>query len=233
MTATVTGVASALQPTGAVTFTITDPNSQSVSCSPTAGPTFVSSNVYTYSCNFVTALAGTYRAAATLAADANYLTATSLTTSIVLGVVTPTFIFGESPSSPTLGQVLTFTSTIVGSNSLAAPTGTISWGLSGSASGCATNTGPTVVSNNTTYTCTVTTPNIGTYTVNPSYSGDLNYSSATAIAPISIVIAQAVPSVIITSSPASPVLGGTNTYTAAVIGAVGATAPGERRSLGR
>lgn len=226
LTATVTGVAGALQPTGGVNFVITDGSSQVVSCSPTVGPNFVSTNVYTYSCNFLTASAGTYHAAATIAADTNYLTASSTLISVVLGVVTPTFVFSESPSSPTLGQVLTFTATIVGSNSLAAPTGTISWGLSGSAVSCGTNTAPTVVSHSTTYTCTIPTPTVGIYAANPNYSGDPNYSSATAPAPISLLISKATPTTVVVISPTNPVLGGSITYTATVTGAVGATAPG-------
>ncbi len=101
----------------------------------------------------------------------------------------------------------------------------MTFSVSGTATSCTTTTGPVTVTNSSLYTCTISTPVTGTYTATATYSGDSNYSSLAATAPISLVVAKATPTIAVTSAPSSPIFGGTITYTATVTGVVGATAP--------
>ncbi len=89
LTTTVSGVSGAVQSTGAVTWSITDPNSQVVACSNPSGPATLS-NVSTYTCTFITSIAGTYHVTSTIAGDTNYIAATSSSVAVDLGVATPT-----------------------------------------------------------------------------------------------------------------------------------------------
>ncbi len=130
-----------------------------------------------------------------------------------------------SPTSPTVGQPLTFTAVVTGANGLPAPTGTITWAVSGQASSCTSTS--TLASGQITagYTCTVAAPVSGTYTVTATYNGDANFSALAPTTPLSVVVAPATPTIAITTSPSSPVLGGTITYTATITGITGASAP--------
>ena len=69
------------------------------------------------------------------------------------------------------------------------------------------------------------TPTTGTYTETATYNGNTYYSALTTTSPISTVVTKATPIISVVATPASPVLGGTITYTATVTGVVGATAP--------
>ncbi len=130
-----------------------------------------------------------------------------------------------APSSPTVGQSLTFTAVVTGTTLLPAPSGSLTWNISGATTACTTTTGPVNDTHTATYTCQIATPIAGTYTATATYNGDTNYSSLSATTPISLVVAKAAPTIAVTSAPASPVFGGTITYTATVSGIVGATAP--------
>ncbi len=224
LTTTITGVSGAVQSTGAVTWSISDPHSGAVVCANQTGPVAISSNVLSYTCTFTTSLTGTYNITSTIATDTNYLTATSSSVSVSVGSATPTIIFTATPTNPSLGQTLTFSATIVGTTA-GAPTGTVTFDVTGTTTSCTATTGPVSVTNSSLYTCTIATPNTGTYTATATYSGDSNYSSLAATAPISLVVAKATPTIAVTTAPASPVFGGTITYTATVTGVVGATAP--------
>ena len=86
-TATVTG--SGPTPTGAVSWTVTDPSGVSVPCSSTSGPTG-SGSVATYTCSISSAVAGTYSATADYPGDSNYGSAsgTDDTADVVAATVT-------------------------------------------------------------------------------------------------------------------------------------------------
>ncbi len=88
LTTTVSGISGALQSTGAVTWSITDPNSQPVTCTNPTGPATLS-NVSTYTCTFTTSVAGTYHITSTIASDSNYLVATSSSVTVSVGAATP------------------------------------------------------------------------------------------------------------------------------------------------
>src|ERR1019366_9234440 len=65
----------------------------------------------------------------------------------------------------------------------------------------------------------------GTYTAIATYDGDANYSSLVPTSPVSLVVVPATPTIVITSAPTRPILGGTITYTATVTGIAGASTP--------
>ena len=225
LTTTVYGIANALVPTGAVSWSITDPNNQPVSCTNPTGPSTVT-NVSTYTCQFTTAIVGQYSITSTIAGDTNYLAATSSPITLTLGVYTPTIYVSASPSNPTVGQPITFTALITGSNTLAAPTGTVTWTITGAASSCSTTTNPSSAPHTSAYGCVIDTPVVGTYTAVATYNGDVNYSSLPATTATSVTVTQATPTIAVTSSPSNPIFGGTITFTATVTGISGATAPG-------
>ena len=225
LTTTITGIAGAVQPTGAVSWSITDPNNNPVTCTNPTGPTAISSNVSTYTCTFTPTIASTYHITSTIAADGNYLTATSSILAVNLASATPTITVVDSPSSPTLGQPLTFTAVVTGVGPNPAPTGSLTWTISGAATSCTSVTGPVEGALTATYTCQIATPVTGTYSASATYNGDSNYSSLAPTATYSLTVAKATPSIAITTSPASPIFGGTITYTATITGVVGASAP--------
>ena len=225
LTTTVTGVAGATQPTGAVTWSITDPASQSVTCSNPTGP-LTNSNVSTYSCTFVTSLAGNYVITSRIASDVNYLAATSSAININLGTSVPSIAVNSSPASPVVGATLTFSAVVSGSPLLPAPTGTLNWSVSGAATSCTSSTGPVNGAHTATYTCTVFAANAGTYNAIATYNGDGNFSSLAPAAATPIVVTAATPSISVSVPVITPLLGGVITYTATVTGVVGATPPG-------
>src|ERR1019366_4890032 len=208
LTTTVVGISGASQPTGAVSWLITDPNSQAVACTNPTGPVALS-NVSTYTCTFTTSIAGIYHVTSTIASDSNYLAATSSSATINLGVATPTIFITDSPSNPTVGQPITFTAVVTGTTLLPAPTGTLTFNVSGAATSCTTTTGPIIGTNTATYSCQISTPIAGTFTATASYNGDGNYSSLGATNPISEIVAKATPTIAVVSSPVSPIFGGT------------------------
>ena len=231
LTTTVTGVAGAVQPTGAVSWTITDPSSQSVTCVNPTGPS-TNSNVSTYTCTFVTSLAGNYVITSKIASDVNYLLATSSAININLGTSVPSIAVNSSPTSPVVGATLTFSAVVSGSAQLPAPTGTLTWSISGAATSCTSSTPAANGAHTATYTCSVFAANAGTYNATATYNGDLNFSSLSPEAATPIVVTAATPSIVVTVPVINPVLGGVITYSATVTGAVGATAPGSSLAWG-
>ncbi|MEI6220445.1 MAG: Ig-like domain repeat protein, partial [Actinomycetes bacterium] len=225
LTSTIVGVVSAVQPTGAVSWAITDPNNQSVTCTP-SGTRSTVSNVTTIDCTFVTVNPGVYHVTSTILGDTNYGPVTSLPLVINLGLTSATIFVSNTPSSPTVGQTLTFTALVSGTALLPAPTGVLVWGVTGAATSCSSTIGAVTGSTSSLYTCQIATPIAGTYTVTAKYQGDGNFAPLPITSPLSVVVGKATPTIAITTSPATPVFGSTITFTATVSGIVGATAPG-------
>jgi surface protein len=163
LTTSVSGITNAILPSGAVTWTLTNPTGGSITCNNPTGPT-TQSGVETYTCNFITSATGTYHATTTIATDGNYSAATSSIVSVNILTATPTIFANYSPSNPTVGQVLTITALVTGKSGSGAPTGTLTWNISGQAVLCTSN--PATVTGTLTelFTCTVATPTAGTYT---------------------------------------------------------------------
>jgi hypothetical protein len=87
-TASVTG--SGATPTGTMTWQVSDPKGNSVSCSSTTGPTG-SSNVATYTCNIADVVAGSYSATASYPGDSYYTSSSATDTALIASQVTVTF----------------------------------------------------------------------------------------------------------------------------------------------
>ena len=112
---------------------------------------------------------------------------------MTLGYTTPTSFISTSPSNPTVGQQITFVDTITGSSSYSAPTGTVTWVVTGAANACTSFTSPASAPHTTAYGCVIATPVSGTYTVTATYSGDINYSSLPTSSPTSVEVTPATP----------------------------------------
>ena len=215
-TATVTGPAGGPTPTGAVTWTLTGPVT---SCASTTGPTGTT-NVATYTCVITASGAGSYTAKAAFAGDTNYSAVTSNTDSFTVAKATPTNVVTNAPASPTLGQSVTYTATVTGPAGGATPTGAVTWTLTGPVTSSASTTGPTGTTNVATYTCVITASGAGSYTAKAAFAADTNYSAVTSNT-VSLTVAKATPTNVVSNAPAAPTLGNTVTYTATVTGPAG------------
>ena len=94
---------------------------------------------------------------------------------------TPTISVTNSPTSPTLGQGVTFTATVTGRSGGATPSGAITWNLSGQVTSCAsitTLTGSGSPAGTATATCTITAAKAGGYSAYASVAADSNYTAA-------------------------------------------------------
>ena len=108
LTTSVSGIAGAIQPSGAVSWTINFSGGGTIPCTNPTGPS-VQGGVSTYTCQFVTANPGVYQVTSTIAGDGNYNAATSSILSINLAVATPSIFVSATPSNPTVGTLVTVT----------------------------------------------------------------------------------------------------------------------------
>jgi large repetitive protein len=166
-------------------------------------------------------------------------TPTNINENLSVVVVNPAFnppkpapTFTISNGTPQAGQPLTFTATLTGSTGGFAPSATgpsppFVWNLMGSPGNpSCTFGGFTTNGNVSTTTCSVTTAQVGVYQVAANYSGDTNYSPATATK--SATVPQLSSTVTLTLvSPAHPTVGGPSLdYRATVNGSAGITPNG-------
>ncbi|HVA02369.1 MAG TPA: prepilin-type N-terminal cleavage/methylation domain-containing protein [Acidimicrobiales bacterium] len=144
---------------------------------------------------------------------------------VALGSATTTVLVAATSSSttPTLGDALTFTATVVPPNSTtAAPTGTIQWSFTQSpgSPACANSTLSTIAGTNTSKaTCSVNPAQVGTYTVAAGYpapGGSGNYLPGSGTGVITVGKAASSTTVTETSSPTPAQPGSKLTFTAAV-----------------
>ena len=94
---------------------------------------------------------------------------------------TPTIAVTNSPTSPTLGQGVTFTATVAGPSGGATPSGAVTWNLSGQVTSCASVTaltGSGSPAGTATATCTITASAAGSYSAYASVAADSNYTAA-------------------------------------------------------
>jgi hypothetical protein len=109
------------------------------------------------------------------ATDSAGLTSYSATGSYTTAA-TPSITVTNSPSSPKLGDTVTFSATVTGPAGGATPTGAVSWSLSGEVGTCDSTTGPTGSSNVAVYTCVISASAGGNYSATASYEGDNAYA---------------------------------------------------------
>ena len=168
------------------------------SCSSVTGPVAGgTSNISTYTCSIVASRAGTYQASFTYPGDTAYNSVTAVTSSNSTYVNVGQLNYSLSQSgSTTLGGSILWTVTLVGSTNATAPTGAVNWSIGGTAgqTACANTSGPSILGNTTTYTCTLSTPAAGTYTVAAAFAGDSNYP-AQAVGSSTITVALQTPTI--------------------------------------
>ncbi len=141
---------------------------------------------------------------------------------------TPTISVTNSPTSPTLGQGVTFTATVTGRSGGATPSGAITWNLSGQVTSCAsitTLTGSGSPAGTATATCTITAAKAGGYSAYASVAADSNYTAAGPSSTDTFTVAMATPTIAVTNSPTSPTLGQSVIFTATVTGPSGGATP--------
>ncbi|MEI6680693.1 MAG: hypothetical protein WCL21_18945, partial [Mariniphaga sp.] len=227
-TGTVTGVTGSVAPTGAPTWLVTGPSAASDICASTTGPVTNGVNSI-YTCVVPATLAGTYTAVISVGLDTNYLAAgpSSPIFSLSISKITPTVTVNTSSGTATLGTTFTFTATVAGAVGGATPTGTGTWSIVGlTGITCSGPTGPTTSTPTSvvTYSCPVVAISAGTYVPVFTYGGDSNYSPTAPTSGFTTTVAKANPTVGVTAG-ATPVLGGTITFTATVTGPTNGVSP--------
>jgi len=224
-TATVSGPTGAVAPSSAGSWAITGVGAVT-SCAAVTGPS-QSFNISTYTCSTVATVAGTYGANFIFIGDSSYnpVTSTASATTTVVAPALPTVVLANLPATPTLGGTQTITATITGATNGLAPSGNMSWNISGTAgvAACTRSFGATSFGNSTIYSCILETPNVGTYVVSASYAGDNNYLTVSS-SPLILTIVKQTPGITVIAS-ANPTLGGTTTLTTTVTGYSFASAP--------
>ena len=199
-TATVTG--SAGTPTGDLTWSVTDPNSNLVSCS-TSTTTLDGNGQAT--CTITNAIAGSYSATGDYLGDTNYATSSGSDTSATVGKATPTTTVSDNAAGVVAGGSFTFTATVTGS--AGTPTGDLTWSVTAPNSNpvsCSTST--TTLDGSGQATCTITSVVAGTYSATANYLGDLN-DAASSGSDSTATVGQAAP-----TSPSISDLPGSGTY---------------------
>jgi len=121
---------------------------------------------------------GTHSLTAQYSGDTNYAAGTSPPFMVTVTQATPFFQeFGVVPSAVTLGQSVTLSARLYGSDSGAVPTGTITF-LDGNTAVPGTVTYGTL-NNTLTATMSYTPTTAGTHNISATYSGDMYYQSIT------------------------------------------------------
>src|ERR1019366_1907456 len=164
-------------------------------CTSNTGPTTVGL-ASTYTCSITATNVGNYTANFTYPGDSHYIAVSAGPQTVSPGKLPPTVSVTVSPGTASLGNTQTYTATVTGVANVTAPWGSVTtgaWaitGTGGTGTSCSSISGPTVLSSTaTTYTCTVTDSNAGTYIGTFTYPGDSNYStkpwssSTTTVAP--------------------------------------------------
>ena len=163
-TATVTGSAGVAS--GDVVWTVTDPNSNAVTCSST---TLDGNGQVT--CAIASVIAGTYSATADYQGDTNYAISSGSDSADVKSSSATTL--ADNASSVAAGGSFTFTATVAGS--AGTPTGNVIWTVTDPNSQPVSCTS-TSLDTNGRVACTVTNAIAGTYSATVAYQGDANYA---------------------------------------------------------
>lgn len=164
---------------------------------------------------------GTSTLVASYDGDNNYLASTSNTLSVVTSQGTATLALATSGSPSTYGTSVTFTASLTGDGSPFASPGVITVTSGGTTIGtCNVTAGATSVQ-----TCAVSTDKLpgGTDTVDATYTGDPNYSEATAS--VSQTVNAVGATVSMTSTPEPSVYGQMVNFTINVQGVSGLATP--------
>ena len=174
--ATVSGPAAGVTPTGTATWSIAGVSG--ITCSSNTGPTG-SSNVATYTCSVLASSAGIYIPLFTYNGDSNYLATTPSSGSTTTVTDTaPVIAVSANSTTASLGSTIVFTATATGPTGATAPTTGGTWNIIGvtGITSCTTTSGPTQASNVSTYTCSVLAGVTGTYSATFTFTGGGAYN---------------------------------------------------------
>jgi hypothetical protein len=201
-------------PSGTVTFTLDGVSVGSA--------TVTSGSPATATITFTVPSSGTHSLQATYNGDTNYLSSTATAVSLNVSKSTPTVLLTPATQTPSAGSTLQITASISPPSSGGTPaTGTVNFTLDGNAVGTALVVGGSPA----TATITITTPAIGSHTLQATYSGDGNYYNATSPG-VTINVSKGSTTLTVTPATTSP-LGGSNMLVTATVNSsvTGATVP--------
>ena len=152
--------------------------------------------------------------------DSNYAPASSSPVTILIEKFSPTLTLTVPGSTASAGGIVTATATIT-SSQLTPPTGSVTFTLDNNTAGIATlgGTSPTY-----TATQSITISSGGTHSIGATYSGDANYSSATA-SPVSVSTGKSATVTTLTATPTTLTAGTAETLTASMAPAAATSSP--------
>jgi arabinogalactan endo-1,4-beta-galactosidase len=204
-------------PSGAVTFSVTNTSTNAVttlpaSCTPASG---------TETCTATETLLapGAYTVVASAAADANYPGATSASTAQTVTTQTLSQVTPSATSEPYGTAVpVTFTVNYVSvADGAAAPSGTVTFNVTGSGTATATCTLSAVSSTQSSCSTGITGLSVGNYSLSVTYAGDTNYAGASSSGS-AFVVSQATASLgLVAATPGSATGGVTSTLLTATM----------------
>jgi hypothetical protein len=208
---------SAAAPTGGITFKSTAGGSfiGSATCGTAKGARIVCTQVFAPTVD----APGTYTTSASYAGDGNYSGSNSAPTSdFSITQQTPTVsVTGVSPASEAYGSgtAVVVTGNLGWSGAGAAPTVPAGSRLTFSSTaggrfGPASCKGPNPIVCQATFTPTATDP-VGSYTINASYAGDINYTAAQSASMANFFVTSDTPVVSLTPNPVTVSFGSTTT----------------------
>src|ERR1019366_10420429 len=144
--------------------------------------------------------------------------------SVTIAPVVPTVTL-NGVGDGTLGGNIVFTATVAGPSGAVAPTGNMTWSISGTAAvtSCVGTPTATSVGNISTFICDVTEFRYGSYIASGIYAGDNNYTTANTTT-VTLSVSNLTPSVSVLQSGSSN-LGGSTTLTAQVVGPAASSTP--------
>ncbi len=225
-TATVSGGTGDPTPTGSVSWAITGPGSPTCADSTLAAGN--PANTATATCVISGVQAGLYSVTGTYVpgADPNYLpVGPSIAANMTIGKATPTITVAAPATTPMIGQSATFTATVAGPTGGPAPTGAVSWAITGPGSPtCANSTLATGNPANTaTATCMINGVQAGLYSVTGTYvpGTDPNYLAVGPSTAAAMTVATVTPTITVTNNAAGVVTSGNFTFTAEISGSFG------------
>jgi hypothetical protein len=208
--ATVSG--SGVTPTGTVAWTVTDPNGDAASCTPSS-PTALS-NTGVATCTVDSVIAGTYSATANYNGDQNYDNSSGQDTTASVAKATSTTTVIDNSSGVATGGSFSFTATVSGAG--VTPTGEITWTVA-NPNGVA-ETCPVSHLIGGQGTCVIVNVIAGTYSAQANYEGDPNYGPGLG-QDLTASITKASSNTTVADSSSGVDTGGSFSFTATVSGA--------------
>ena len=190
-------------------------------------------NGSTAACQVTYTLPGPHQITAEYLGNSSFAPSTTsspLSETVNPGQVAASTSLGASTTSPTVGQLVTYTATVSGPTNGATPTGSVTFEDGSNPITCTGGTQTLAGSANTatatcqvTYTSTAGSPHSITAVYVPG--SDPNYTAGAPSSAISVTVGTALPTELVSTMPASPTLGQQVTYTATVTGPPGAVTP--------